>query len=59
LITQQDLEMLTGFRTPGIYKIRTVQFWITEIGSIIKTSIMKFSPEELFWMILMQKFWLY
>jgi hypothetical protein len=28
-------------------------------GSVVKTSMMKFAPEDLLWMILMPKFWLY
>jgi hypothetical protein len=28
-------------------------------GSIVKISMMKFAPEDLFWMILIPKFWIY
>jgi hypothetical protein len=28
-------------------------------GSVVKTSMMKFAPEDFLWMILMPKFWLY
>jgi hypothetical protein len=32
---------------------------LQKYGSVVRTSMMKFAPEDLFWMILIPKFWLY
>jgi hypothetical protein len=41
------------------YALERFDSGLQRYGSVVKTSMMKFAPEDLLWMILMPKFWLY